>query len=245
MQIINRTILITGGTSGIGKALVEHLAPTNERILVVAKNPQRLEALREEYNNVDTYVCDLAAQDSVKTVFDTVLKFHPELSVVINNAAVQFEPMLHEADFNFDGIAEEIAVNLRAPVWTCALTVKHLLQCGQDAAFVNITSGLAHSPKKTSAVYCATKAGLSSFTASLRYQLEHTNVRVHSAVLPLVDTPMTRGRGRSKLAAVTVAQELVQGLERNQEDIYVGKAKWLPILSRISPRLMKRILKNG
>ena len=245
MQLKNKTILITGGTSGIGRALVQLLAPVNKAIIVIAKNPQRLDVLRGEYNNVHTYVCCLESQESVLKTLDVVLNHHPDLAVVINNAGIQHTAMLHDPDFDFDGITTEIAVNLAAPVWICALTVRHLLQSGAEAAYVNITSGLAHYPKRSSAVYCATKAGLFNFTTSLRYQLEKTNIGVYSAILPLVDTPMTLGRGRRKLSANMAARQIVKGVEHNRQDIYVGKTKWIPLLSRLSPRLMRSILKNA
>lgn len=245
MQLKNKTILITGGTSGIGRVLVQRLAPVNKAIIVLAKNPQRLDTLRGEYNNVHTYVCCLESRESIRKTLDIVLSRHPDLKIVINNAGIQNAPMLHDPNFDYDGIAMEIAVNLTAPVWICALTVKHFLQSGAEAAYVNVTSGLGFYPKRSSAVYCATKAGLFNFSTSFRYQLEKTNIRVYSAILPLVDTPMTLGRGGRKLSARAAADQIMRGVERDQHDIYVGKAKWIPLLSRLSPRLMKSILKNA
>lgn len=245
MQLKEQTIFMTGGTSGIGRAMVDLLAPANKAIIVLAQDRQKLDMLRAEYNNVHTYACGLHDQSEVRRALSAILIQHPELTVVVNNAGIQNTPVLHDADFVFDSITQEILVNLAAPVWICALTVHHLLQRSGQAAYINITSGLACYPKRSAAVYCATKAGLHNFTTSLRYQLENTNVSVHSAILPLVDTPMTAGRGGGKLPASVAARQILKGVERNQSDIYVGKARWIPIVSRLSPVLMKSILKNA
>lgn len=75
-----------------------------------------------------------------------------------------------------------------------------------------MSSGLALYPKTGAAVYCATKAALHSFSQSLRYQLEKTPVRVVEVILPLVETPMTEGRGRGKISAAQAVDAMVTGL---------------------------------
>lgn len=245
MQIKDKTVLITGGTSGVGRALVDLLSPVNKTIVVIARNLERLDALRAEYNNVHTYVCDLHGQMDVQKTVGIILNHHPKLSVIINNAGIQNIPMLHETAFDFCSITDEILVNFAAPAWISALTVQHLINGGEQGAYINVASGLAYYPKKQAAVYCATKSGLHNFTTGFRYQLEDTNISVHSVILPMVDTPMTTGRGRGKLPSREAALQIVKGVERNRRNIYVGKAKWLPLLSRLSPALAKTILKNA
>ena len=115
----------------------------------------------------------------------------------------------------------------------------------QTAAIVNVSSGLAIYPKTGSAVYSATKAALHSFTQSLRYQLEDTGVHVFEAIVPMVDTPMTAGRGSGKISAQECAKQMIAGIHANRDEIYIGKARLLPLLSRLAPGTAKRILKNA
>lgn len=245
MKIQNKTILITGGTSGIGYALVKQLARSNKAIVVIASNAGKLGKLREEFNNVHTYCCSLENEICLLNTLIEVSDTYPQISVVINNAGIQVTPTFLDSDFNFDSIQHQIAVNLTAPIKICALMLQPLLNLKQPAAIVNITSGLALYPKKNSAVYCATKAGLHNFTQSFRYQLEGTPIKVFEAILPLIDTPMTRGRGKGKLSPDSAARAIIKGIENNEEENYVGKAKLIPLVSRISLSLMAAIMKAG
>lgn len=245
MQLKDRTILITGGSSGIGKEMVAQLAPVNKTIIVIATNPVKLDELKNRYKNVVTYPCSLAKKMEVEETIGNIVERYQDLTVVMNNAGIQMTPMFHEKEFSFDGIDKEVTVNLTAPIWVSALTLGHFLNLEAPAAYINITSGLGLYPKKSSAVYCATKAGLLNFTRSLRYQLETTSIKAHAVILPLVDTPMTEGRGNGKISAKQAVTEILQGVERGKNDIYVGKTKWMPMLSRISPQLMAYIMKNA
>ncbi|WP_197038354.1 SDR family oxidoreductase [Billgrantia saliphila] len=245
MQLKERTILITGGTSGIGRALVEQLAHKNHAVIVIASNREKLSSLSTAYDNVFSYPCCLADRQEVESTIATILERHPDVSVAINSAGIQVQPLLRDPQFSFDSIGKEITVNLTAPIWICSLLINHFLALGFSSAYINLTSALALYPKRSSAVYCATKAGLLNFSRSLSYQLESTSVHVHAAILPLVDTPMSEGRGRSKISAAQAATEIVSGVEKNRDVIYVGKARFMPILSRLSPGLMANLMKRG
>jgi uncharacterized oxidoreductase len=136
-------------------------------------------------------------------------------------------------------------VNFLAPVWLSYLALGVFQANARRSAIVNVSSGLAFYPKTSSAVYCATKAALHSLSQSLRYQLEGTNTRVVEAFLPVVDTPMTAGRGEEKISAAQAALEIVAGITRGHNEIFVGRTRWLPVLTRISPAIPRTILKHG
>lgn len=245
MKLQNRTLLITGGTSGIGYALVKQLTRNNQAVIVIASNAERLEKLREDFTNVHTYCCSLENKISLVDTLAEITNAHPQISVVINNAGIQVTPTFLDNNFNFDSIENEISVNLMAPIRICALMLGPLLNLKTPAAIVNITSGLGLYPKKNSAVYCATKAGLRNFTQSFRYQLEGTPIKVFEAIMPLVDTPMSHGRGKGKISPDSAANAIIKGIESDDEEIYVGKAKLIPLVTRISPSLMAAIMKAG
>lgn len=245
MKITDRLVLITGGTSGIGHELVRQLAPVNQCIIVISRNGVKLQALREQFDNIVAYECSVADNMELEKTISDVVTEYPKVSVVFNNAGVQETPSFLDKKFRYDSIDHEIAVNLAAPIKICALMLGPMLNTTIPSAFVNVSSGLAIFPKKSSAVYCATKAAIHNFSRSLRYQLEGTSVAVYEAIMPLVDTPMTEGRGKGKMHVTDAAKAIIEGVEAGRQEIYVGKAKMLPILSRLSPSLMAKIMKHA
>ncbi|MBD0259319.1 MAG: SDR family NAD(P)-dependent oxidoreductase, partial [Cytophagales bacterium] len=100
-------------------------------------------------------------------------------------------------------------------------------------------------PKKWAPVYCGTKAGLHLFTKALRYQLEGSPVKVFEIIPPVVDTPMTAGRGRNKISPAQLVDEFVRAFANDRPEVNVGKVKMLRLLNRLWPSLADRIMKNG
>jgi uncharacterized oxidoreductase len=201
--------------------------------------------LQSEFSSVSVYVCELSDRVSVERAWERVAAEHPDLSMLINNAAVQLTPRFLDDDFDFDGIAHETTVNFLAPAWLSYLALGVFQANGKHSAIVNVSSGLAFFPKTRSAVYCATKAALHSLSQSLRYQLAGSRIAVIEAFLPVVDTPMTEGRGELKISAAHAAAKIIDGISQGRKEIFVGKARWLPLLSRISPSIPRAILKHG
>jgi len=113
------------------------------------------------------------------------------------------------------------------------------------AYVVSITSGLAFAPKRTSAVYSATKAGLHLFSEALRTQLKESTVRVIEAVMPMVDTAMTQGRGSGKISPAKAAREVIAGIHKGQSVIWVGKARAIPVFQRLAPSVFARIMQRS
>jgi len=245
MLNVPQTILITGGTSGVGLALVNQLHDEGHNIVIVARNVTKFKQLLHQYKNLNCYLCDLASRQQVETLCNDIIENHPDISIIINNAGIQYTPCFVEDEFNFDSIEHETRVNFLAPAWITYLLLPAFINNASPSAIVNISSGLALAPKTHSAVYCATKSALHSLSQSLRYQLAESNVRVMEALLPLVDTPMTTGRGRNKLSPKEAAAQIISGVKSEKNEIYVGKARFLPLLMRISPALVKNMLRRS
>ncbi len=117
------------------------------------------------------------------------------------------------------------------------------LHAQPSAAIVNVSSGLALVPKQSAAVYCASKAGLHSFTTALRWQLEGSTIAVFEIMPPLVDTAMTAGRGRRKLSPDALAAEFWSGWCADRLVLPIGRTKQLVWLQRWLPHLAERIMR--
>jgi len=120
-----------------------------------------------------------------------------------------------------------------------------ILNKGHDAVILNVNSALGLVPKRSSAIYCATKSALNTFSQSLRYQLVDSKVEVLQAFLPLVDTAMTAGRGSSKMTPDNAARLMLVGIEKKVANHAIGKTKLLFFINSIAPFLAKSIMRNS
>jgi len=252
MKLVERTILITGGNSGIGYQLAKQLHAKNNRIIIVSRTRNNWQGILEKWPDIKLFQCDLSQKSEVLQLLETLRSKEQQegqqvglkIDSLIHCAAIQNTPRLVDNSFSFDDIEVEVTTNFTSIVWLTHQFLPSLL-ARPEAMIVNLSSGLAIYPKTSSAVYCATKAAVHSFSQSLRYQLMDSKVSVVEVLLPLVETPMTRGRGSNKMSPSDAALHIIEGVERNKTEIYVGKAKVLPFLSRISPSLTKYILKKA
>ncbi|HEV7342111.1 MAG TPA: SDR family NAD(P)-dependent oxidoreductase [Sphingopyxis sp.] len=235
------TVLITGTTSGIGAALAAQLLGAGHRVIAVSRRAGE----GAPAPDVTAYACDLADPQATEACFARIAANHPDIALVINNAAIQLAMRLDDPGLDAVALQREVAVNLLAPAIIARALLPVLRARAEPTAIVNISSGLAFHPKTTTVLYSASKAALHSLTRSLRYQVEGTPVRVIEAILPLVDTPMTAGRGSGKIGADAAARAIIAGIKRGQDDIYVGKARLLPLLGRIAPAIPAAMLKRA
>ncbi|WP_284019381.1 SDR family oxidoreductase [Pseudoalteromonas umbrosa] len=244
MNLVNKVIVITGGTSGIGRQIVEQLQAQNA-IIVVARNSQRLDELKKRYKNVTCFPADLSDPKSYQPLSERIKSEFPRVDVLINNAAIQNEPLFTGPDFEYEEIAREINVNFTAVCSLSYLLLPALNASEAQSVILNINSGLSFVAKKSASVYCASKAAVNLFSQSLSYQLEHTNIKVLQAFIPLVDTPMTLGRGDNKMSAECAAKSIIKGLIQQKPQHDIGKIKVLRILNTLTPNLAKRLLKGS
>ena len=188
MDLSSRTVLITGGGSGIGLGLARRLHDAGSRVIVCGRRADRLREVEAAYPGIVTRVCDLADEADRRSLVAWAVAEHPTLDMLVNNAGIQRRVDL-AAEKDASGTRAEIAINLEAPIRLCSLAIPHLRR-RPSAAIVNVTSGLAFTPLAGVPVYCATKAAFHSFTLSLRKQLEGTGIEVIEIVPPAVDTDL-------------------------------------------------------
>lgn len=243
MKLDSKTIVLTGPSSGVGLEILRQLGPGNTIIgLSRSVPPDEVVGFAKHYTHLKT---DLADHESVAEAIAIIRTSHPDgIDGLINCGAVQFTPRFIDNEFDPALIAKEIAINFTSPIELIA-GLLDLLSGASDPFVMNINSGLGLVPKHESAVYCATKAGLDNFTRGLRPQLASGRIKVQQAFLPLVDTPMTEGRGTGKLSSSEVAAQIIHAIEEGKLDTDIGKVKLLRIINWLSPKLAHKIMQKG
>lgn len=244
MIATGNTILITGGSSGIGLALAKRFLILKNKVIITGRDLTKLEQIKSEFPEIVIFKGDLTVKNSLDELVMLIEQHHSDINILINNAAVQYNyNFIDEQDLTYK-IDYEILANITAPVKLTGLLIPLLLK-HKNSAVINVSSGLFISPKKSASVYCATKSAIHSFSKTLRYQLEETSTKVFEIIPALINTPMTEGRGKSKITPEQLVDEFIQNFRADKFESYIGKTKLLKFIHRLSPKLADRIMKNG
>ncbi len=244
MKLAGNTILITGGSSGIGLALVKSFYELGNKIIIAARDIEKLNAIKKQLPKIDVVECDLTKQADIDGLVVFIEQHYPNLNMLFNNAAIQYNYQFLTEPSIVNKVDYEVSANLTSTIKLCGLLLPTLLK-NDNAAIVNVSSGLAISPKKSAPVYCGTKAAIHNFTKAFRYQMEGTTIKVFEILPPIVETPMTEGRGKNKITPEQLVQEFMRDFKNNKLESYIGKSKLLKFISTISPTIADKILKNG
>lgn len=216
MQMTGNTILITGGTSGIGLGLAQRFHAEGNTVIIAGRREQLLADITAEHDGMDSVVLDVSDPDSIRDCFATVTAQHPELNVVINNAGIMLAEDL--TDPGHVKVAEEtVTTNLLGPIRLLAEFVP-FLTAQPGAAIINVSSGLAFVPLPLTPTYCATKAAIHSFTESLRVQLADVGVAVLELVPPGVQTDLMGQAGDDRAMPLQAFLDEVMEILRTRPD---------------------------
>jgi uncharacterized oxidoreductase len=223
MNISNKTVLIIGGSAGIGFETAKLLTSKGNKVIITGRDENRLKAAAAQIEGASYFVGDVSNEaDTVKLV-DYINQNFPQLDVLINNAGRAIIHNLADSPNAFDIASEEILTNYLAIV---NLTEKllPLLKAQKEAAIVNVTSIVVFAPGASLPTYAASKAALHSYTRSLGYALKDTGVKVFELMPPLVDTELSKEiGGHNGIPPSQVAQELLDGLTNDVAEIHVGQ----------------------
>lgn len=188
MKTTGNTILITGGTSGIGLGLALRWQAAGNDVVVAGRRTDLLDQIAADHPGIGTVQLDVTDPDSIARATETVLTGHPDLNVLVNNAGIMRPEDVQDPD-SLATAEDHVTTNLLGPIRMVHALLPHLLT-REGAAVLNVTSALAYVPWPLTPTYAATKAALASWTDSLRVQLAGSGVQVVEVVPPGVRTTL-------------------------------------------------------
>jgi uncharacterized oxidoreductase len=230
MKMQSNTILITGGTSGIGQGLAEAFYRLGNQVIISGRREDRLESICTVNPGMRYLVLDVTDLDSVRSVAQKIIQEFPALNCVFNNAGMQRRhDFASGKPIDDAGMLAEIQTNLAGLIRVSAEFLPHL-QSQPDATLLNVSSGLAFVPLSAFPVYCATKAAVHSFTLSLRQQLRESKVKVIELIPPYVATELGGGAAAPagalrQMPLETFISETMKELAGDADEIAIGGAK--------------------
>jgi uncharacterized oxidoreductase len=237
MKTINNTVLITGGSAGIGLEIAKLLSQQGNQVIIIGRDQKKLDEVQNQLNNVTAIKADVSKAEDVKVLVATIATSFPQLNMVINNAGRAL--LYNLADSTQDAFlnAEDEMLTNYLAIIRLNQQLLPLLKQQEESAIVNVSSVVAYVPGVTLPTYAASKAALHSYTTSLRLSLANTNVKVFELMPPLVDTTFSAGiGGHNGIKPAVVADELLTALKNDEFEIRVGDTAKIYELFLSSPQ---------
>lgn len=251
MDLTGNTILITGGTSGIGLALAKKFLALGNTVIVTSRRKVVIEQVVAENPGMVGYDVDVTQLDSVNQLFESVTADYPNLNMVIHSAG-----MMRAINF-FDvnsPLTNEIETNLLGTIYIDKLFLPWLAT-KPNAALVNISSGLSYIASNAHPVYSASKAGVNALTEAIRGQArywDYKNLHVIQVAPPLISetnlNPTMHADGTSNPMNMSLdkfTDAVMKGIAKNKSIINPGPSKILYTLSKLLPAAIKTKLTNN
>jgi len=239
MNLTGNTIFITGGGSGIGRALAEALHKRGNKVIISGRRKGHLVAVVKANPGIDAIQLDIADPDNIKAVAQKLIREHPDLNVLINNAGIM-EPDQAAGIIDEKLLASTVTTNLLGPIRLTSALVDQL-KSSRGVILYN-TSVLGFVPLAVTAVYSATKAALLSYALSQRFLLRDSGVRVLEMVPPWVRTELMNSQEAEQAMPLDqFISETLDALGTDAEEILVEVAKPL----RANPGPSEHALVNG
>ncbi|MFC4277610.1 SDR family oxidoreductase [Achromobacter aloeverae] len=240
MRTTGNTIFITGGTSGIGRALAEQFHSLGNKVIIAGRRQALLDEVAAAHPGIEGIALDISDAADIDRVAAQLIRDYPALNVLINNAGIMpFDDPSARID---DAVARRILdTNLLGPIRLTSALVEHL-KAQPRATIIHNTSVLAYVPIATNAVYSASKAALHSYALSQRFMLKGTSVSVQEIAPPWVDTDLIKKSGDPRAMPLDAfIAETMKGLATDAPEVFVEAIRAL----RDNPGLGEHALVDG
>ncbi|MGV7211057.1 SDR family oxidoreductase [Oxalobacteraceae bacterium A2-2] len=240
MQLTDNTIFVTGGTSGIGRALAEAFHRLGNRVIIGGRRKALLDEVTAANPGMAAIELDIEDPASIQAAAARLKAEHPSLNVLVNNAGImRFDDAAGQIDEAT--MLSSVATNLLGPVRLTSALIEHL-KAQPRAAIINNTSVLAFTPLAATAVYSATKAALHSYTLSQRFALRNTSVQVREIAPPWVNTDLIKKSDDPRAMPLDAfIEQTLAGLAGDAEEVVVEAAR--PLRDNAGPH--EHALVNG
>src|SRR3954468_18548149 len=236
MKLSNRTILITGGSAGIGLAFALKFLELGNEVIVTGRRQAVLDQVKAKYPKLHAIQSDVADPQQIVALATRVKADFPKLDVLMNNAGILLYKNLKSPDADLAGLMSEMNVNVGGVIGTTSALIDVLK--GNKGTVINVSSGLAFVPLPAAPIYSATKAAVHAYTQSLRFQLEETGVEVIELMPPAVKTDLaadiTEGNGVTVITTDELVKQSFAALETDALEIQPGQAKQLAFMRRLA-----------
>lgn len=242
MDLKNSTILITGGTSGIGLEFVKQLTEQGSTIIVTGRKQEALNDTKRRFPKIHVFQSDVSSPEAIRQLYKSVTQQFPDLNIIINNAGEMRLIDMQDTSKSLENLTREIDINLSGSIQMTYQFLPNLIK-KQSAAIVNVSSAIAFMAYSSAPVYSASKAGLHAFTMALRMQLKKTSVKVLEFIPPGVNTNLQNDwvlqpNPRQMMDADKVVQTAIKGLQKNTPEIMPMLVKVIKFLGRIIPKAL-------
>jgi len=239
MQIKGKTILITGGASGIGLEAAKQFLANGANVIITGRNQGKLDDAKKLYPAIITIKSDVSEADDAQKLFNQVQQLGG-IDILYNNAGVLTDPInLGLANQkHLKDAAYEINVNYLGVIRLNDLFID-MLKSREESAIINTTSLLSYVPSLLEATYSASKVALQFYTKSLRKHLQilNSSVKVFELLPPLVATEMTTEMNGKKMSVADMVKAFIAGLQKDKLTIRIGDTKIVYLLNRLFPKM--------
>ncbi len=244
MKLTNRTILITGGSAGIGLAFALKFAELGNEVIVTGRRQSVLDKVKAKYPKLHILQSDVADPAQIAALAARVKADFPRLDVLMNNAGIMLYKNLKAPAADLAGLTAELNINVGGVIGMTSAFIDILT--ANKGTVINVSSGLAFVPLPAAPIYCATKAAIHSYTQSLRFQLEETGVEVIELMPPAVKTDLAadiaEGDGITLMTTDELVKQSFASLKTGVLEIRPGQAKQLAFMRRFAPDFINRQL---
>lgn len=235
MNTTQNTILITGGSAGIGFAIARLFSEQGNHVIITGRNKERLQQAEAQLQHVTAIQSDVSKEEDLNALVGRLQQDFPALNIVINNAGSAYVHNLASDVQTADKAAAEMLTNYISVIRLNEKLLP-LLRQQPAAAIVNVSSIAAFVPGSRIPTYSASKAALHSYSQSLRYSLAATGVKVFELMPPLVNTDFSQDIGGiNGIPASVVADDLLEAIANDTYEIHVGGTADLYNLQRSAP----------
>jgi uncharacterized protein len=245
--------VVTGGNSGIGAAVARELAGRGWKLVLIARNEERLRAVAQE-TGAEYEVCDVGDRDAVDRVAARVTERHPAVRLLVNNAGYAGRTLGEQGRRGFldaepEALEQLFRTNFLGAVW-CVRAFADALRAGRPSHVVNVAS-VAGAVAVPPGPYSASKHALLAFSRTLAATLPREGIEVHTVNPGFVETPGFPQRGvlgsrlleRAVVEPDYVARRIVRAVERNRREIFVPRWYRVPVWAQwLAPGLVSRVL---